>query len=445
MQLSIPVGFEPEKIYVADFLFKEILGINYSLQIHKKPQYIIETQEGEKIIFKDAFFANTLSDRYIAKENLPASPKFLKNKYTPESDLPIIYGDDFCIETDKQIDCGIDIFASVFFMLSRWEELLIEKKDRHGRVDENAMYVVKHNLFDRNLVDEYALFLKNILQNSGIPKFKKHKYKAIFTHDVDLLYYHKNFRKLLRLSAGDIIKRRSLSSLYKTWQSYFALKFGGQRDIYDNYDFLMDISESCNVKSHFYFIAAEQGEPDFAYRIDDERTRKIIANINARGHYVGLHGSYLSFEKEGQLLREKQRIKEVFPDMIEWGRQHFLRFAVPHTWQSWVHAGMKTDSSLAFRHRLGFRAGTCKSFPVFDVLARQELPLREQPLIVMDVALVEVYPNKQDARKEIERLAEKIKKYDGTFVLLWHNNNFGNDIYEATKDFYREVASCVGG
>lgn len=44
------------------------------------------------------------------------------------------------IEEDY-IYCGADIFASSFFMLTRREELVINKKDQYGRCDENEMLV----------------------------------------------------------------------------------------------------------------------------------------------------------------------------------------------------------------------------------------------------------------------------------------------------------------
>ena len=71
----------------------------------------------------------------------------------------------------------------------------------------------------------------------------------------------------------------------------------------------------------------------------------------------------------------------------------------------------------------GFRCGTCKPFPVFDIQSQKELPLIERPLLIMDVSL-RFYKNL--SVKESITLCEKIKsevrKHNGEFVFLWHNS-----------------------
>ena len=71
------------------------------------------------------------------------------------------------------------------------------------------------------------------------------------------------------------------------------------------------------------------------------------------------------------------------------GRQHYLRFAVPETWRHYASAGLSYDATLAHADQPGFRCGTCYDFPVYDLEQRCPLPLRERPLTVMELTLLD--------------------------------------------------------
>ena len=70
--------------------------------------------------------------------------------------IPGLYGENKMIFEEDYIYCGLDIFASSFFMLTRWEELFLPR-DRFGRCDESEMFVVKHRLYTRPIVNEYQV------------------------------------------------------------------------------------------------------------------------------------------------------------------------------------------------------------------------------------------------------------------------------------------------
>lgn len=108
-----------------------------------------------------------------------------------------------------------------------------------------------------------------------------------------------------------------------------------------------------------------------------------------------------------------------------WGsRQHYLRWENPTTWQILDEVGIAYDTTLGFADHIGFRCGTCREFPVFNLKTRQALRLRERPLVVMDVTmLTSKYMGLQpeEALEQIRWLADKCRLYGGNFGLLWHN------------------------
>ena len=72
----------------------------------------------------------------------------------------------------------------------------------------------------------------------------------------------------------------------------------------------------------------------------------------------------------------------------------------------------------------GFRCGTCKPFPVFDVHQRKQLSLSERPLLIMDVSL-KLYKQFTipEAKAYCSLIIDQVKKHNGELVILWHNSN----------------------
>ena len=91
-----------------------------------------------------------------------------------------------------------------------------------------------------------------------------------------------------------------------------------------------------------------------------------------RGHEIGLHPSYRTYlspqqiKREFRILRHEAELAGIRQE--QWGgRQHFLRWKAPDTWQGWEEAGLQYDSTLGYSDRPGFRCGTCYEYPVFNL------------------------------------------------------------------------------
>ncbi|MCD6557000.1 MAG: hypothetical protein J7K64_07380, partial [Bacteroidales bacterium] len=133
MIIKIPNNNIPERKYIIDVLFSEFFGIDCEIETYDGKNYIIKFHDKE-IEIKDAFFDNFREElSYLKKENIPEKVIFSENQFIPEANIPIIYGNSDIEVAENKIFCGIDIFASSFFMLTRWEEYVISEKDKHGR------------------------------------------------------------------------------------------------------------------------------------------------------------------------------------------------------------------------------------------------------------------------------------------------------------------------
>jgi len=136
------------------------------------------------------------------------------------------------------------------------------------------------------------------------------------------------------------------------------------------------------------------------------------------------------------MIDEKEYLEDIIGFQVREGRQHYLKFEIPITWQIWSDNGMEMDCTLGYPDKEGFRCGTCYEFPVFNIITSKHVTFKD-PLIVMEGTLV----NYQDYT--LSKMAERfrylmiiVKKYHGNFVILWHNSCFNVKIWNRYNEVY---------
>ena len=428
LKIIIPDNNIPEREYVVRCLFFDFLGLDYHLVLEEKCSTYTVCFEDKQIIFKDAFFANMPVDlSYLNPENVPLNIHYLINEFTVEKDIPVIYGTDEQLVCENIIFCGIDIFASSYFMLTRWEELIHKFRDNHNRFPGIESIAYKYNFLTRPLVNEYVEMLWNMMIKLGFKgERKKRSFEVSLTHDIDGLTYSS-----ARTIMGDFIKRKDFKLGLEHTRFLLA------HDPYDTFDFLMTCSEKIGVKSHFYFMASDtKREFDTGYYLNRGFFRTVVRRIKDRGHIIGFHPGYYTYDDAARWVYEKQLLEEAIKQEVKEGRQHFLRLDISKTLSIWDSNNMLIDSTLGYADKEGFRCGTGDDFYVFDIVKRQRLRLRERPLIVMDGTI------RQYQNYSLETVSEKIrnyfkigKKYNMGITLLFHNSSFYGE-WEGYKEMY---------
>lgn len=413
-----------ERDYILHILLTEFLGLEYTVIIDetsKMNTWQIELENHNKLIIKDHFFSKYSQDlEYLSDNNLPRNIKFGQNQFVSATDIPIIFGSSDLDINDSSLVCDMDLFASSFFMLTRWEEYVNPVRDEHNRFPANECIAFKYGFLHRPVVNEYTEMLWNMLKHLGINQKRKVTKPQIFlTHDVDRLYFWKNKSQLFRLMAGDILKRRNLSMAFHRYKEYSDVLSGKVPDPFDTFNWLMQQSEALGIQSHFYFMSGGLTAFDNSYSIDDPKSLELIQKIKKRGHSIGIHPSYNAYNNFEQFKKEKDLLEKIVGQKIVEGREHYLRFEVPTTWQIWEDNGMKIDSTCGYADMIGFRCGTGNEFSVFNILARKKLNLKERPLIVMDCTLFDYAHFTED--EAIDAILS-ISKTAGSITLLWHNS-----------------------
>jgi hypothetical protein len=431
IKIQIPDNNISEREYIIKILFSDFLGLKYSLIISDSDLHYSISFEGGELLIKDSFFGNYRDEySYLSTETLPEKIVYLKSEFIADNNIPVIYGTDELQIIDNKIICGIDIFASSFFMLTRWEEYVNKYRDEHKRFPGKESIAHKHNFLQRPVVNEYTEMLWNMLKRSGYKGERKQRnFELVLTHDVDALTYV-SYRSIM----GDVLKRKNL----KLAREHF--KYMYLQDPYDTYDFLMTTSEKLGVKSHFYFMSSDSILMyDSNYYLNRRKFSSTIKEIKKRGHIIGFHPGYYTFDDYNRWRYEKQLLEEAVQQEIVEGRQHYLRMDVTKTLAIWDMNKMKIDSSLSFADKEGFRCGTGDIFPVFDFLARKQLQVKERPLILMDGTLRQYQEySKEQVHEVIQYYISVGKRYNSVITLLFHNSSFSGE-WEGYDSIYSGI------
>ena len=442
LKIYIPNNNIAERRYILDTVFGEFLGLEYKLEdrSEKIKDWVIELENGNKLIVEDHFFNYHPHDlSYLKEENIPKQVKYVYNQFSPNGNTPVIYGTSNLEVESSSITCGIDIFASIFFMLTRWEEYADKTRDSHNRFPATASLAYKFNFLHRPIVNEYLEMLKNMLLELGFSgEFKKREYKLILTHDVDHIFAWDSFWKLLSNILRDLIKRTSVKNFFWTLNYYLKIKQGIEKDPYDTFDYIMDLSDKLGIKSHFFFMGRGQTKHDNDYFSGSKEAKEIAKRIKSRGHLIGMHPTYNAYNSFEQFKQEKEELEQNLETKIRFGREHYLRFEVPTTWQIWEDNGMEWDSSLSYADEDGFRCGVCYEYRVFNFLTREHLKLKERPLIFMDAIDVDKF-SPERMRDNVFKLISQVERYRGDAIILWHNSNYNTIKWKKYKHIYEEI------
>jgi len=444
LKITIPNNNINERSYILDVLFNQFLNIKYELLISKEEieESIIKIGDKKTIIIKDAFFSLYVKDlEYLQINAIPKEIIYFEHLLLVEKNIPILFGEDKVEIEDNQIISHIDIFATLFFMLTRWEEYVNKTRDEHNRFPHTATLAYKEGFLNRPIVNEYVEFFWHLLLLLGYKEKRESKeFSLLLTHDVDEIQRYPNFKKVIMGMGGDVLYRKSLFLPFKTLYDYTLVSVKKRKDPYDSFDEIMDISDSLEIKSHFFFMSGgTTTKYDNRYNINNPRVKNIIEKIKKRGHFVGLHPSYNAYNNSTQFKKEKDALEKVNEAPIISGREHYLRFEVPKTWQLWEDNGFEWCSNLAYPKSAGFRTGSCYPYTPFNILSQKRLNIKERPLIMMEVTFAEASKNIEEFDTMVDYYLNIIKKYNGEFVLLWHNASFKEASLEDYLPSYRKT------
>jgi Family of unknown function (DUF7033) len=455
-------SYRAERAYTFAFVLGEFLGLTWTAEpraFDGPVELVLADDPTRRLTIADALFA-TPPEEWLTPRSLPAPPlprwdlaaSGLAARLV-EPTLPVLFADPPGVAAGadgQSLHLDLDVFGATFFSLTRYEEAVRGDRDEHGRFPPEATLAVADGFHDRPVVDEYVEVLRAAIARTW-PRLELRRPQAglRLSHDVDWpTHPRSSLPATIKAAAGDVIRRRDPSLALLRGRAQLARAAGRpDRDPYNTFEWIMERSEQAGLRSAFYFMTART-DPRFdsGYSLDDPWIRKLLRRIHARGHELGLHPSYGTLGRPELLLKERDMLlaacAELGIEQDDWGgRQHFLRWRNPDTWRAWADAELAYDSTLGYGRNPGFRCGTSHEYPAFDVVEQRPLPLRERPLIVMDMALTEGRGEHAGVVEHVRMLADRCRMFGGDFTLLWHNSQLASTRQQAQ---YVRVLSAAG-
>ncbi len=326
---------------------------------------------------------------------------------------------------DEDTALPFDVFSAIFFLVSRYEEYLPFVRDHHGRFAAPLSVSIQWGILEKPMVNIWALEVKHIiLERYPEFVFPVKKFRFIPTYDIDSAWAYSQ-KGWLRSMGGFYIALKTLD--FKELRNRARVLVGKTNDPFDTFDLQRKYQKKYNLHPVYFILFGMYGRFDKNINFRNGRFRRLVKWL-ADYAEVGLHPSYNTVENPELLKEELANLEDLLKKDITRSRQHFLRLNLPDTYQNLIENDILDDYTMGFAALPGFRAGICDTYQFYDLELDVETKLRLHPFAVMDGTLRD-YLNltPEDATNKIKKLIAEVKKVNGTFISLWHNESLSNE------------------
>ncbi|MBS1668739.1 MAG: hypothetical protein JST58_15285 [Bacteroidetes bacterium] len=423
--------------------------IIYSSHITPRLQYIVDFFSKE--LFDDPIEITTDKNKFIASEkpkiNYSDAPYSEKEFYIKPVHLLFETGvqnqpiDCFELNFHKAFyqsegDFPFDIFAASFYLLTRYEEYLPHEQDEYGRYAHTNALAYKEHFLHLPLVNIWLGEWKQALKNK-FPTllFKRSFFRFIPTYDLDVAYsyLHKGWAR----SLGGLIKSIGKGH-FKTARQRLNVLLKKKKDPYDAYEWLDSLHLYCRLKPYYFFLVAKEQKGYDKNISPTEKGLQDLIHYHAAGYTIGIHPSWQSNTEKTLLREEIEWLEYMAGKKIELSRQHYIKMALPETYQALIQVGIRKDFSMGYGSINGFRASVASSFFWYDLSKEQTTSLEIFPFCFMDAN--SFYEQKYTAQQSLRELMDyynAIKKVNGLMITIWHNHFLGTDpLFAGWREVY---------
>lgn len=372
--------------------------------------------------------------RFISEQGV----KFNYSK-TDNADVPSVVPSDLLFETDIRdynldkrlfknefcltFDGVLDPVASIFFVLSRYEEYLIIEKDQHNRFSSDLSINRKYGWLDKLICERWAkdLLCFIFISNKVDFVFSPGAVTTVPTFDIDNAFAYK-YKPILRRFLS-FSKDAIYLDFSRIQQRRKVLK-SQANDPYNTYDKIKEISKSYSV--YIFWLLGNFSKYDKNLPHTNFQQQKLIRKLSGFST-IGIHPSYQSNTKLEQVQLEIKRLSGIVNAKVVNSRQHFLKLSLPVTYDNLIKQGIEHDFTMGYADQPGFRSGTVRPHKWFNLSQNKITSLVIHPFTYMDGTLNE-YLNLsiEDAKIKIQELYDEIERFGGEFSFIWHNETINN-------------------
>ncbi|MEO6612645.1 MAG: polysaccharide deacetylase family protein [Chitinophagaceae bacterium] len=340
-------------------------------------------------------------------------------------------------------DLSFDIFAAIFYLLSRYEEYGPQQKDVYGRYDHKNSLAFRENFLDKPLINSWIQAFKQELIKK-FPSFTTHNSPFTFipTYDIDeaYAYKYKSWIRRAGAAARDLLNRN--------WKDFSLRKkvLANQvPDPFDSYDWLDNLHDRSGLQPRYFFLAAHKTGKYDKNILPRETAWQALARKHASKYNIGIHPSWQSGDDPSLLQKEIATFEKTTGKTILSSRQHFIRFRLPITFRQLIAAGIMEDFSMGYGSINGFRASVASPFYWYDLESESTTNLLLYPFCFMDAnSFFEQKFTPQQALEEMRRYYVDVKKVNGTFISIWHNTFLGTaNLFSGWREIYEQFVEEV--
>lgn len=397
-----------------------------------------------KQLFKNSSAYKISYSTHSEKEIINISPYDLLFKtgvdenYRPKGTLK--NGMFYLHTSDASCDLGYDIFASVFYFISRYEEWQPYQKDKHERFELDQSMLFKDHMHLKPVIELWIEeFKKALIKFYPELRFPNKRFQYISTIDVDNLYAYKykGSYRVVGASGRDMISFK-ISNLLRR----FKVLQGKANDPFDIYEDVSTLTKQKNVPLFYFFLQRTGTEYDRTVDPNSQAFKDVFEKLNKIGIEYGLHPSYDAYKNDSLLKDELEIMNSSSGKQTRISRQHYLRFNIKTTPTQLIAQGIKADFSMGFASGAGYRAGTFTPFYYYDLQNERPTELVMVPFAVMDgVYFIYSQTEAHEAKKQILQLAEEARTLNGIFISVFHERTFDEALYPGFGELYRFLLS----
>lgn len=315
-----------------------------------------------------------------------------------------------------------DIFAAAFYLLSRYEEYLPHVKDHLGRFSAQESLGFKYNFLESPVIDIWAYTLKSLLEqkfpNILFPK-KQTTVHSLINAQVAYAFLNKGiFRSLIGF----------VSDLFRLKLKQFILRFrvvvGLQKDPYNTYKWILDVTKKSSMKLTVFFLLGEAVAFHETIHTQKQKFKMLIKYV-ADYKEVGLLVSLRALTNPDFLKSEKTTLEQIINRTVQSSQNSNLLLSLPEIYRNLLALEIKKDYTMVYENQPGFRAGTCTAFLFYDLDFEITTPLKIQPIACTTQGFLKLSP--KDTALKITQMFGKVQHVNGTFSVLFSNKDFSAD------------------
>lgn len=336
-----------------------------------------------------------------------------------------------------------DPVASIFYIISRYEEYLDFPADEHDRFSAAHSVLKKFGWLHKPIADIWSEQVLLKIQKTYFEfSFVYPESNLTLSFDIDntFAFKHKNWAQLLGGRVKDFIKGNS-----KNQDLRREVLAGQTPDPNDTFDTISKyIVDQHDVKIFWHLGDFTKFDRNISWtNAVHQRLIQKMGNQTA----IGMHPSYASYLNEALVRQERGRLEYILKKPVLDSRQHFLRTRFPSTFELLNNIGIINDYSMGFADDIGFRLGTAQALPFYNLLTDEVTSLMLHPFVYMDGTLNQYLKlSPEQAKDKVAALMKEVKQHGGNFICIWHNdtiNNFGiwkdwKSVLDTTVESYRK-------